>query len=93
MAFTSKRLTTRPETGMPTAIPIAPPIIAKAMYFAAKSHLNLNESTPSAYIIPISFSSFLRSAIIVNLMVINMIAMRNALIIATNTEIIACIIT
>ena len=38
--------TTKPVSGIPAAIPIIPPIIAKAMYLAANSHLKLRESTP-----------------------------------------------
>ena len=45
------------ETGIPAIIPIMPPIIAKKVYFAAKSHLNFRESAPIARSIPISRSS------------------------------------
>ena len=68
-----------PAMGRPAIIPTMPPITAKAMYLAAKSQRKLNESTPRAFIMPISFSSFLRSAIMVKRMVIKIISMRKRL--------------
>ena len=46
-------------SGIPRIVPATPPITANAIYFTINNVLYASESTPIAFIVPISFSSLL----------------------------------
>ena len=84
--------TTLRESGNPMIAPSTPPTAANAMYFAAKSQRNFSDSTPIARMMPISFSSSLSEAMIVNRTVISTSRIRKMLISTTKTETISAMV-